>query len=172
VCEIGSKKQTLGNVIQVKPLGSLGLIDEGEADWKVIAIDVEDPLASKLNDLNDVQTYMPGLLEAMVDWFKIYKVPTGKPENRFALNNGKEFFDKNFTLKIIEHDHKSWLGLLKKSFDSTKISVLNTSLKDINTISQNEAISILNQGLSNDEKVKDQDKIAIDKIFYINRKKL
>lgn len=26
------------------------------------------------------------LLQATVDWFKIYKVPTGKPENSFAFN--------------------------------------------------------------------------------------
>lgn len=33
---------------QVKVLGVLGMIDEGEMDWKVIAIDVEDPLAPRL----------------------------------------------------------------------------------------------------------------------------
>lgn len=33
----------------MKPLGLLGLIDDNECDWKIIAINVEDPLASKLN---------------------------------------------------------------------------------------------------------------------------
>jgi inorganic pyrophosphatase len=27
----------------------MALLDEGETDWKVIAIDINDPLASKLN---------------------------------------------------------------------------------------------------------------------------
>ena len=27
----------------------MALIDEGETDWKLIAIDVKDPLASKMN---------------------------------------------------------------------------------------------------------------------------
>lgn len=27
----------------------MALLDEGETDWKVLAIDVNDPLASKLN---------------------------------------------------------------------------------------------------------------------------
>lgn len=27
----------------------MALIDEGETDWKVIAIDINDPLAEKLN---------------------------------------------------------------------------------------------------------------------------
>ena len=34
---------------QVKVLGILAMIDEGETDWKVIAIDVNDPLAKELN---------------------------------------------------------------------------------------------------------------------------
>lgn len=38
-----------GQVIQVKVLGILALIDEGETDWKVIAINIEDPDASSLN---------------------------------------------------------------------------------------------------------------------------
>ena len=38
-----------GEVKQVKILGVMALIDEGETDWKVLAIDVNDPLASKMN---------------------------------------------------------------------------------------------------------------------------
>ena len=38
-----------GDVIQVKILGCMAMIDEGETDWKLIAIDVRDPLASQLN---------------------------------------------------------------------------------------------------------------------------
>ena len=38
------------------------MIDEGETDWKVIAIDVNDPLAENLNDIHDVEKVMPGFL--------------------------------------------------------------------------------------------------------------
>lgn len=38
-----------GEVIKVKVLGILAMIDEGETDWKVIAINVEDPEANELN---------------------------------------------------------------------------------------------------------------------------
>lgn len=38
-----------GEVIKVKVLGVLAMIDEGETDWKVIAINVEDPEANALN---------------------------------------------------------------------------------------------------------------------------
>ncbi|GAA57555.1 probable inorganic pyrophosphatase 1, partial [Clonorchis sinensis] len=86
VCEIGSKILSRGSVIPVKVLGILAMIDEGETDWKVIAIHTDDPLADKLNDIDDVNKHMPGLLKATRDWFRYYKVPTGKPENTFAFN--------------------------------------------------------------------------------------
>ena len=38
-----------GEVKQVKVLGCLALIDEGETDWKIFAIDASDPLAAKMN---------------------------------------------------------------------------------------------------------------------------
>ena len=34
---------------QIKVLGVLAMVDEGETDWKVIAIDIKDPEASKFN---------------------------------------------------------------------------------------------------------------------------
>lgn len=111
VCEIGSKIHERGAVIQVKVLGALGLIDEGEADWKIIAIDVNDPMAAKLNDIKDVEEHLPGLLDATRDWFRIYKIPTGKPANIFA-ENGK-FYDKQFAIKQINHDYDLWLESVK-----------------------------------------------------------
>jgi hypothetical protein len=49
VCEIGERVGTVGQIKQVKILGVMALLDEGETDYKLIAIDVNDPLASKLN---------------------------------------------------------------------------------------------------------------------------
>lgn len=40
-----------GEIIRVKVLGTLALIDEGETDWKVIVINVEDPEAEDFNGL-------------------------------------------------------------------------------------------------------------------------
>jgi inorganic pyrophosphatase len=49
VLEIGEQVATVGQIKQVKILGIMALLDEGETDWKVITIDVNDPLAPKLN---------------------------------------------------------------------------------------------------------------------------
>ena len=77
VCEIGHKVHPMGSVIQVKILGTVAMIDEGETDWKMLAIDVTDPLAEKLNDVADIEREMPGFLAATVEWFKVYKMPDG-----------------------------------------------------------------------------------------------
>ena len=73
VCDISSLVVPQGSVIQVKALGILAMIDEGETDWKVIAINTQDPLAQHMKDIADVEKFKPGLLHATLEWFKYYK---------------------------------------------------------------------------------------------------
>ncbi|XP_022232238.2 inorganic pyrophosphatase [Drosophila obscura] len=113
VIEIGYRVAKRGDVMQVKVLGTIALIDEGETDWKIIAIDVNDPLASKVNDIADVDQYFPGLLRATVEWFKIYKIPDGKPENQFAFNGDAK--NAEFATSIIAETHKFWQTLINQS---------------------------------------------------------
>ena len=35
---------------------------QGETDWKVMCIDVTDPMAENLNDIHDIEKLMPGFL--------------------------------------------------------------------------------------------------------------
>ncbi|KAH0615894.1 hypothetical protein JD844_026508 [Phrynosoma platyrhinos] len=119
VCEIGSQVRTVGEVIQVKVLGLLGLIDEGKTDWKIIAISVDDPESQKIHDIDDVRKFKPGYLEATVNWFKLYKVPDGKPENQFAFNG--TFKDKAFAFEIIKSTHEYWKALIHKKADGGAI---------------------------------------------------
>lgn len=84
-CEIGRAVAQVGNVKHVKVLGVLGLIDNGKADWKVLVIDIHDPLADQVNDLDDVSKHFPGLLDASRDWFRIYGLPDGEGQGEFAF---------------------------------------------------------------------------------------
>uniref|UniRef100_UPI00398F4F1C inorganic pyrophosphatase n=1 Tax=Pristiophorus japonicus TaxID=55135 RepID=UPI00398F4F1C len=126
VCEIGTKVCSRGEVIQVKVLGALALIDEGETDWKIIAINIEDPEANNFNDIDDVRRLKPGYLEASVDWFKRYKVPDGKPENKFAFNS--EFKDKDFAIRVIKSTHAFWNALVTKKHSTGEINCTNTTV--------------------------------------------
>ncbi|XP_058659735.1 inorganic pyrophosphatase 2, mitochondrial [Ammospiza caudacuta] len=123
VCEIGSKVRSSGEIVQVKVLGVLGLIDEGETDWKIIAISADDPEAQKIHDIDDVKKHKPGYLEATIDWFQFYKVPDGKPENHFAFNG--EFKNKDFAVEIIKSTHEHWKALLHKKVDGGAIKCTN-----------------------------------------------
>lgn len=113
VCEIGTKTLKRGEVVPVKVLGVMALIDDGETDWKLIVIKADDPMAEKLNDIGDVEANMPGLLKATHEWFKIYKIPDGKDENKFAFNG--EAKNADFAKKIIEETHHQWKEMIMSS---------------------------------------------------------
>ncbi|CAB08747.1 putative inorganic pyrophosphatase C3A12.02 [Schizosaccharomyces pombe] len=106
VCEIGGSIGYIGQIKQVKVLGALGLIDQGETDWKILAIDINDPRAKLLNDISDVQNLMPRLLPCTRDWFAIYKIPDGKPKNRFFFDGN--YLPKSDALDIIAQCHQHW----------------------------------------------------------------
>ncbi|KAF5283055.1 hypothetical protein FQA39_LY17440 [Lamprigera yunnana] len=144
VIEIGYRIAKRGEIIQVKILGTIALIDEGETDWKLIAIDINDPLANELSDVGDIDKHYPGLLKATVEWFKIYKIPDGKPENQFAFNG--EAKPAAFALNVVEEVHKFWKQLVGKEIDAKGISCVNTKLEG-NTfqITKTEALEIVNK---------------------------
>lgn len=111
VVEIGLRKGKIGEVRQVKVLGVLCMIDDGEADWKVICIDAEDPWASLMNDIDDVEAKLPGVLDDIRNWWRVYKVSEGKPENVFGF--GEKFMDRSFALNVIAETHRFWLNMAK-----------------------------------------------------------
>ena len=117
IVDIGYKVSYMGEVKQVKVLGIMALIDEGETDWKVIAIDINDPLASKLNDVEDIRKTMPGLLEATRDWFRTYKMPGGAPPNEFAFSGKVK--NRSFANDIIMQTHEQWKKLITKEIENT-----------------------------------------------------
>ena len=59
VVEIGESQGKIGQVMKVKPLAALAMIDEGELDWKIVAISLDDPKASLVNDVDDVEKHFP-----------------------------------------------------------------------------------------------------------------
>lgn len=127
VCEIGEQVAYTGQVKQVKVLGVMALLDEGETDWKIIVIDVNDPLAPRINDIEDVEIHLPGLLRATNEWFRIYKIPDGKPENQFAFSG--ECKNKKYAEDVVNECRESWETLIKgQATDSKGISLTNTTL--------------------------------------------
>lgn len=127
VCEIGEQVAYPGQVKQVKVLGVMALLDEGETDWKVIVIDVNDPLASKLNDIEDVERHLPGLIRATNEWFRIYKIPDGKPENQFAFSG--EAKNAQYANEIIHECHEAWRRLIAGQTKPNGIALHNSTVE-------------------------------------------
>ena len=115
VVEIGARIIKPGSIRPVKVLGVLCMIDEGETDWKVVCCDAEDKWAPFLNDIDDVEKELPGLLDAIREWYRSYKIPDGKPPNSFAL--GERFMDKAYAKHIIEETHHAWELLISGQKD-------------------------------------------------------
>lgn len=63
-------------------------------------------------DISDVERIMPGYLRATVEWFRIYKIPDGKPENQFAFNGEPK--NAAFALNVIEETNQFWKSLMSQ----------------------------------------------------------
>jgi len=84
--ELSSNDFPRGSVRHVKIIGTYAMIDEGETDWKVLCIDVNDPNADKIHDIEDIEKVLPGKLKEVFEFLRDYKIPDGKPANNFAFN--------------------------------------------------------------------------------------
>ena len=143
VVEIGDGAMEIGEIAPVKVLGILAMIDDGEVDWKVIAIRTNATLtigkdkigkdkiklAEKINDIGDVPTEV---LSGIREWFRWYKTPDGKLLNKFGLN--EEFKNKVYAIKIINETNKEYENIvtLKHKITSEKAS---KKVQDLNLTS-------------------------------------
>ena len=164
VCEIGELVAPPGTIKQVKVLGVMALLDEEETDWKIMVIDINDPLASKLNDVEDIERHLPGLLRASNEWFRIYKIPDGKPENQFAFSG--ECKNRKYAHEIIRECAEAWERLILGKSSPGKISLANGTVE--------KSGQLVDPGTLTKEVSKGEDKLpapidpSIDKWFFIS----
>lgn len=101
VVHIGATAAT-GDYSAARVLGVLGLIDEGETDWKIIT---EDAGADGFGHISKVPAEVR---DTIVDWFRNYKTTDGKKQNEFAF--GGEIKGAEEAIRIIhecgtQYDH-------------------------------------------------------------------
>ena len=125
VCEIGSQQFKTGDVVPVKVLGCLGMIDDAEADWKIITIATNDPMADKLNNIQDVEEHMAGCLDNIREWFRNYKVPDGKGKMNFGLD--EKYQDRDYALNVINQTHAFWKDLISGRSEPAGVSLKSYS---------------------------------------------
>ena len=123
VVDLSQTAVECGSVIEVKPIGVLAMIDEGEVDWKVIVINTDDPKAQLINSLGDAETHFPGQVARVREWFTWYKAVDGAPGNGPLGSNLKADSDPNVfgfdgeakdaakALEVVEETHAAWKAL-------------------------------------------------------------
>jgi len=109
-CDISSIQHQTGDVVVVKIIGTYAMIDEGETDWKIVCIDIKDPLAEQINTIADLEKVLPGKAQQVFTFLRDYKIPDGKPPNVFAFNG--ELKDTEFAIKVTEETHHEWHQLI------------------------------------------------------------
>mmetsp|Transcript_55007 Transcript_55007/g.87801 ORF Transcript_55007/g.87801 Transcript_55007/m.87801 type:complete len:396 (+) Transcript_55007:82-1269(+) len=117
-----------GLIVPIKVLGALGLIDEGEIDWKIIGLRANHPEIDNIHTIHDAnQVLGRDVSEIIIDWFENYKVPDGKPQNHFSHN--KEYHDAQTAIKIIEETHRQWYNLMLGGIVEPEISLTSVTHK-------------------------------------------
>lgn len=111
VVELSSEPLPIGAVVRIKVLGLLALIDEEETDWKILGVNIDNPMAQRIDDNDELDTYYPDRVTAVREWFRKYKTPDGKPENQFAFN--ERIRNQVYAMKIIQECHQHWKELVE-----------------------------------------------------------
>ena len=121
VVEIGKASLAMGSFTPVKVLGCLSMIDDGELDWKVIAINAADEHAAAINDVDDIEKFYPGTVSGIREWFRWYKTPDGKPINGFG--HGEKALNAAKTKAVIAETHGFYKALLEGKVSAGKLWV-------------------------------------------------
>lgn len=115
VIEVGADSISRGSVLPVRVLGVLCLIDQGEVDWKVLAVR-SAPQFSHLRDLQDLNDGFPTMIPELREWLRTYKVLEGKKPNEFGFKG--EVLPEDKALDVIHHCRNNWCALLSGSSGS------------------------------------------------------
>ena len=96
-----SEGTSRGNILDVRVIGMLKLLDKGEEDYKIIAVTVDGPF-KKIDTLKEMLLKKPYVVSIVRTWFEGYK-DAGKIQF-LGYNNKKK------TLKYIEKCHQKWVN--------------------------------------------------------------
>jgi inorganic pyrophosphatase len=78
VLVIGGNPAITGAVEEVRPIGVLRMIDSGEMDFKILAVQKVNPRFDTIKDIKDIEMWQPHLLKEVVHFMEHYKDLQGK----------------------------------------------------------------------------------------------
>ncbi|KAF7302977.1 Pantothenate kinase [Mycena kentingensis (nom. inval.)] len=128
-CEIGERVADIGDVRRVRVLGILAPRDERSLQWTVLVIDTTDPLSDRLQTVADIDRVCPGTIAATKEWFRLYKLPDGKPENTFDLRG--EVRDADFAREVVREAHAAWRdAVTSRTSAGMRVDLTNVTIQN------------------------------------------
>jgi inorganic pyrophosphatase len=70
---IGSDSVMPGFLVEARPIGILRMIDGGDLDFKILAVQKANPRFDTIKDIKDVEAWQPHLLKEIAHFFERYK---------------------------------------------------------------------------------------------------
>ena len=89
-----------GSVVEIKLIGILKMLDEGEVDDKLIAVMVNNSIFSSIDSFNELKKSYGGITNILEIWFANYK-----GSNKIIING---FDDEKTALKVFKTAHKDY----------------------------------------------------------------
>lgn len=103
ICVLTEKDITHGDIIvNARPIGGFRLIDNGQADDKLIAVLDNDAIYSNYNDISDVPS---PVIERLRHYFTTYKDIPGQTERKCILT---DIYDKETAYEVIRRSIKDY----------------------------------------------------------------
>ena len=110
VVDLTNRNMPLFELPKLKIIGSLCLIDQGELDWKLLAMEESEAKKFGIRNADDYNRHHPGAIKVIMEWFRTIKTYDGKPANSFGYDDAVLSVEK--TIEIIEENHQSYKQLI------------------------------------------------------------
>ena len=94
-----------GCVVKVRPIGLLKMTDSGKEDFKILAVQVDNPDYKNVRDIEDIKDEGGKILEEISYFFRVYKGPEekevviigweGAEDAKREIRRAQELFNKS-----------------------------------------------------------------------------
>ncbi len=75
---LGSDPLFTGCVVAIRPIGILKMIDDGDPDFKILAVQEKNPRFKNIKDIKDIESTHEHSLKEIAHFFQVYKDLQGK----------------------------------------------------------------------------------------------
>ena len=112
VVDVSQTPSGVGDVVICRPLGAVCLIDEGQADWKILVVNTQsDSPVAAARSTAEVESLLPGRIQEILKWMDDFKKHSSN--GRTKLHS--EVHGADVARALIRKDHLAWRHLVSSA---------------------------------------------------------